>query len=83
MSDGGDLRKFKKALKEAGYVVVHDGGDHPGIYRISDGQWVASMAGSPSDRRSWPNFLKQLRHEINFEYRPKQTRTPRGQPLST
>lgn len=56
---GSDIKQLIKALKAQGYDVELTKGSH---YTVSkNGRRVATLSGTPSDRRSWLNGLAQLR----------------------
>lgn len=56
---GSDLKKLIKALEAQGFTVEPTKGGHYTVRK--DGRRVATLAGTPSDRRSWLNSLAQLR----------------------
>lgn len=56
---GSDFKKLVKALKAQGYEVEPTKGGHYGVSK--NGRRVATLAGTPSDRRGWLNALAQLR----------------------
>jgi len=68
-----DWKKLMEALKDEDYEVEHQRGGHYGIFK--DGKRVGTLVCSASDHRSWQNTLGQLRRQLNFDYRPKQTRS--------
>jgi predicted RNA binding protein YcfA (HicA-like mRNA interferase family) len=56
---GSDLKKLIKALEAQGFTVEPTKSSHYTVRK--DGRRVATLGGTPSDRRSWQNALAQLR----------------------
>ena len=60
MANGKDLRKLLKTCEEQGFSATKTARGH-WIVRDTDGRAVTTMAGSPSDHRSWLNSLSHLK----------------------
>lgn len=55
-----DLKRLIKELEAQGFEVeIRRGNPHPIVRK--DGRRVATLASSPSDRRSWDNGIAYLR----------------------
>ncbi len=54
-----DVRELMKALKDQGFEVTPSKSGHFIVRR--GGQRIATLAGTPSDRRSWMNTIAVLR----------------------
>lgn len=57
-----DMRRLTRALEDAGYVVDRTRRGHIRV-RTATGRVVAIGSGTPSDHRSWANFIAQLRRD--------------------
>jgi len=55
-----DLRKVVKALEAQGFTVEQSRNGHYKV-RNAEGVLVCTIAGTPSDGRSWKNSLAALR----------------------
>lgn len=66
---GNDTRQLIKALKAQGFLVERTGKNHWTV-RNAAGERVATIAGTPSDRRSWKNALAPLKR-AGFVWPPK------------
>jgi predicted RNA binding protein YcfA (HicA-like mRNA interferase family) len=56
---GNDNKKLIKDLESQGFTVEPTKNGHYTVRK--DGKRVATLAGTPSDRRSWLNSLSHLR----------------------
>lgn len=54
-----DLAKLVKALDKQGFTTRLTGKGHVTVTK--DGQWVTTLAGTPSDWRGWRNAIARLR----------------------
>ncbi len=54
-----DTRELVKALEEQGFEVAPSKGGHFIVRK--DGRRVSTLAGSPSDHRTWLNTIAALR----------------------
>lgn len=54
-----ELKKLDKQLREQGFQTRITTMQHLRVFK--DGQSVTTVAGTPSDKRSWSNALSQLR----------------------
>ncbi|RKE03005.1 hypothetical protein BX266_7612 [Streptomyces sp. TLI_171] len=54
-----DLRELTKALETQGFEVTPSKSGHQIVRR--NGQRIATLAGTPSDRRTWLNTIAVLR----------------------
>lgn len=57
---GNDMTRLIKALREQGFVVTRTGRGH-WLVRNADGDFVTTLAGTPSEHRGWKNALATLR----------------------
>jgi hypothetical protein len=60
MGTSKELRRLIKALEAQGFTVRATRGQHYQV-RNAEGELVATLAGTPSDGRSWKNALAALR----------------------
>lgn len=63
-----DLKKVLAALDEQGFTVKTTKRGH--VLVLKDGRAVTTLAGTPSDRRSWLNGLSHLKR-AGFIWPPK------------
>lgn len=61
-----DLKKLVQALESQGFTVEMTRNSHYTVKK--DGRRVATIAGTPSDGRSWMNAIAQLRR-AGFEWK--------------
>lgn len=64
-----DLRKLLAVLKQQGFGVERTKSGH-WLVRDAGGRAVATIAGTPSDRRAWLNAVARLRR-AGLEWPPK------------
>lgn len=66
---GDDVRKLLKAIEAQGFEVTRTKKGH-WLITTGDGQFVAMLAGTASDWRSWRNAIAALRRS-GFQWPPK------------
>lgn len=54
-----DLKKVLKALHDQGFESRRTTKGHYQVYK--DGEYVGTLAGTPSDHRSWDNSLRKAK----------------------
>jgi len=57
---GNDMTRLIKALREQGFVVTRTGKGH-WLVRNANGDFVTTLAGTPSEYRGWKNAIAKLR----------------------
>lgn len=57
---GNDMTRLLQALKAQGFVVTRTGKGH-WLVRNGDGDFVTTLAGTPSEHRGWKNALAVLK----------------------
>lgn len=57
---GDDMTRLLRALKDQGFVVTRTGRGH-WLVRNAEGEFVTTLAGTPSEYRGWKNALAALR----------------------
>jgi hypothetical protein len=57
---GNDMTRVLKALKDQGFVVTRTGKGH-WLVRNGNGDFVTTLAGTPSEFRGWKNALAALK----------------------
>ena len=63
-----DVQRIVKAAKAQGFTVTTTGKGHPMFHR--DGKFVCTGPSTPSDHRSIPNLIAQLRR-AGFQWPPR------------
>lgn len=57
---GNDMTRLLKALEDQGFVVTRTGRGH-WLVRNGEGDFVTTLAGTPSEYRGWKNALAALK----------------------
>lgn len=57
---GNDMTRLIKVLRSQGFTVTRTAKGH-WLVRNADGEFVTTLAGTPSDNRGWKNALAALK----------------------
>lgn len=57
---GNDMTRLLQALEDQGFVVTRTGKGH-WLVRNGNGDFVTTLAGTPSEYRGWQNALSRLK----------------------